>query len=281
MWMRQHKSLVMAVGIGASAFMLVLIAVMPIYRNASEILGKIKIKSSELESLNNKVSILSKLDPAILQDRVTVLDRALPPQKDVLLYLTSIDGLSRELGLTFGGLSLTPGDITQSTSSATKAPMKLTGVQSLETQIKINGRQESLYTFLRTIEGVLPLMQIKDVKVSILGSDQYALALTLGMLWAEPVTLDIRGPVTLFNAEEDRYFAQLGEYRQFASELVAPSGGIGKTDLFAPYSSSIINQPAISTTPEVDPNEEIAEEVPVEPSQVDETTLNESDESLN
>lgn len=259
MWFRQHKALVMAVSIALAAFMLVLVAVMPIYSNASELLSKIKVKSSELESLNNKVAILSKLDPAVLQDRVAVLDKALPPQKDVLLYLTSIDGLSRELGLTFGGLSLTPGDITQATGSADKkAPMKQTGVQSLETQIKINGRQESLYSFLRTIEGVLPLMQIKDVKVSILGNDQYSLALTLGMLWAEPVTLDIRGPVTLFNAEEDRYFAQLAEYRQFATELVAPSGGIGKTDLFAPYTAGSLNQ-LQETVPAPEVGEDLSE----------------------
>jgi len=241
--------MLMAIGIAIVSLSLVMIAVLPIYNNASEILGKIKTKSSELETINNKVAILSKLDPAVLQDRVTVLDRALPPKKDVLLYLTSIDGLSRELGLTFGGVSLTPGDITVATGSATKkAPMKLTGVQSLETQIKINGRQDSIYTFLRTIEGVLPLMQIKDVKVSILSDEQYSLALTLGMLWAEPVTLDIKGPVTLFDAEEDRYFAQLSEYRQFAIDLVAPSGGIGKLDLFAPYTSTLINQPAVQET---------------------------------
>lgn len=250
MWVRQHRSLVMAGGIGVLAGMLFIMAIIPIYTNATDVLHKIEIKTKELDALNSKVAILSKLDPAVLEDRVTVLDMAIPPRKDVLLYLTSVEGLSRELDLTFGGLSLAPGDITLASPSAGKALAKQAGVQRLETQIKMNGRQESLYAFLRTIEEVLPLMQINDVKVSILGPDQYSLTLTLGMLWAEPATLDIKGPVTLFNSEEDAYFSQLSNYRQFGVVGDLPQGGTGKNNLFAPHSPSLVNVQTTTTTEE-------------------------------
>jgi len=235
MWYNRHKTLIMAGGIVMTAILLVMIAVLPVYRNAQTILRKIKTKSSELESLTNKVSILSKLDPVVLQERVAVLDAALPPKKDVLLYLTSIDGLSRELGLTFGGLSLTPGEISEATGSAVKS-VKIGGLQSLETEVKMRGGQDSVYAFLRSIETVLPLMQIKDIKVSILGDNQYSLALTLGMLWAQPATLDVKGPVTLFGAEEDKYFAQLSEYRRFEATSTNSTSQEVKSDLFMPYS---------------------------------------------
>lgn len=235
MWITRHKNLSLAVGIALASVLLVFVAVIPIYTNEGELLDKIKTKTTELEKSTNKVSILSKLDPNVLQERVSVLDSALPPKKDVLLYLNSIDGLSRELGLTFGGLTLTPGDITEATGSA-KKPARVKGVQSLDTEIKMTGAQENIYTFLRTIEGVLPLMLIKDVKVSILGSDQYALTVTLSMLWAEPATLDAKGPVTLFGAEEDKYFQQLSEYRKFETTIL-PVGENIKGDLFAPYTS--------------------------------------------
>lgn len=228
----------MALGIAIASALLVFVAIIPIFRSQQEIRGQIKTKSGELEALTNKVSILSQLDPNVLTDRVSVLDAALPPRKDVLLYLTSIDGLSRELGLTFGGLSLTPGDITVATGSAQVSSRKTPGVQSLDTEIKMTGGQDGIYTFLRTIEGVLPLMLIKNVKVSILADEQYALTLTLSMLWAEPATLDIKGPVTLFGAEEDRYFTQLSEYRRFDTQILAPAIDGNKGDLFVPFNSS-------------------------------------------
>lgn len=233
MWFTRHKTMMMASGIGLVSLMLIFIAVIPIYQSANTLLSKIKTKSSEAEAQSIKVSILSKLDPTVLQERVSVLDNALPPRKDVLLYLSAINGLSGEVGLTFGGISLVPGEISEKDEKEGKA-IKSTGLQSLETQIKMRGGEASVYTFLKRIEEVLPLMQIKDIKVSILGEEQYSLTLSLGMLWADPSTIDVKGPVTLFGAEEDKYFNQLAGYTSFES---VPTGQIeqaGKLDLFAP-----------------------------------------------
>lgn len=216
MWFTRHKFLALAIIIGSLGMVLVFVAVIPLFQNASMIMSKVKSRSTDLDSLITKVSILSKLDPSVLNERMSVIDNALPPRKDILLYLTSIDGLSRELGLTFGGLSLAPGDITAASGSAEKSK-RISGLQSLETEIKMQGGQDNIYAFLKTIENVLPLMQIKDIKVTVLDNDKYSLALTLAMLWAEPTVLDVKGPISLFGAEEDKYFAQLSGYRRYDS----------------------------------------------------------------
>lgn len=249
MWINRHKTLATSIAVFSLAFLLVFLAVIPIYRNASSLLIKINTKSQELDAITEKVSILSQLDPTVLADRVKVLDSALPPKKDILLYLNSIEGLSRELGLTFGGLSLSPGEITEATKSATAtAPVKrkvatktAAGLASLDTEIKMRGNQASVYAFLRTIEEVLPLMQIKDIQVAVLASEQYALTLTLGMLWAEPATANVKGPVTLFGAEEDKYFTQLASYRAFSANTLVETESGGKQDLFAPFILPSVN----------------------------------------
>lgn len=239
MWFTSHRNLGMAIGIAVMTLFLLFVGVVPIYQHASGLLKKIESKTSELEALNSKVTLLTQLDQGILQERVSTLDKALPPKKDVLLYLTSIDGLSRELGLTFGGLSLTPGEITEATVSGAKKAVKPriggSGLQGLETEIRINGGKDSIYTFLRTIEEVLPLMQINDVKVTVLPSEQYSLSLKLNMLWAEPATIDVKSKITLFGEEEDKYFQQMAQYRQFESIITtSPISGV-KSDLFAPF----------------------------------------------
>lgn len=257
MWINRHKNLATAVLVFFGSVLLVFVALIPIYKNATDLLGKIEIRSGELDSMMNKVSILSKIDPNVLKDRVVVLDKALPPTKDILLYLNSIEGLSKELGLTFGGLSLSPGEISEASASAkvATAPKKKTlakttaGLDSLDTEIKMRGNQDSIYTFLRTIEEVLPLMQIKDIKVNVLTQDQFSLTLTLGMLWADPVVVNINGPVTLFGAEEDKYFTQLAGYRSFSSVPIEPLQTDGnKADIFSPFELPSINVIEPSTT---------------------------------
>lgn len=235
MWLNSHKNLAMAIGIGVAAVFLVLIAILPMYKNASKLLKQIKTKSSELETLTSKVTVLSQLDGNVLKDRVVVLDKALPPKKDILQYLASIDGLSRELGLSFGGLNLAPGEITEASGSGEKKSVKNSGLQSLETELKMKGSEDSVYAFLRKIEEVLPLMQIRDIKVTILPDKQFSLSLTLGMLWAEPATADVKSQVTLFGEAEEKYFAQLSQYRAFDPVVISAVGGTGKADLFTPF----------------------------------------------
>lgn len=235
MWYKTHDLLVKAVALGAVAFMLVMMAILPIYQNANKVLGKIKTKTKDLETVSNKVAILSKLDKNVLAERVATIDAAIPPKKDVLLYLTSIDGLSRELGLTLGGLSLQPGTVSENVDTESKN-QKVGGLQSLETEIKIQGGQDSIYTFLRTIENVLPLMQIKDITVNVSEGDRYSLSLKLGMLWASPEVSSVTGAVTLFGEEEDKYFTQLAGFRKFEKLPPTSTSGNGeiKKDLFAP-----------------------------------------------
>lgn len=232
MWVNRHKTLLSALGIWVVCLALIIMAMIPLYRSVSSYSAKIKTKSSELETLTNRVAILSQLDANVLQERVNTLDSALPPRKDVLLYLASINGLSSELGLTFGGISLSPGELNEATGAAKRAA-KPNQLNTLETEIKMRGGQESVYAFLGRIESVLPLMQIKDIKVAILGSDQYALTLNLGMLWAEQTPPDLRGQVTLFGEEEEKYFNQLAEYRRYEPIVYGELPSAQKADLFA------------------------------------------------
>jgi hypothetical protein len=224
----------MAVGIAMAALILLFVAIIPLYQNTTDLLAQIKAKGVERDAVSTKVSLMSQLDTNVLASRVQTLDQALPPRKDVLTYLVAIDGLSKQLGLSFGGISLSPGEVSTG-SSAAKGPT-IAGIQSLDTDIKISGSGESVYTFLRTIEQVLPLMQIKNVKVSVSADMQYQLSLTLGMLWAPPVTVDVKGPITLFTDSEQQYFTQLSQYTSFNNTgTTFASGVMGKQDVFAPF----------------------------------------------
>ncbi|MFH1244690.1 MAG: hypothetical protein V1487_03955 [bacterium] len=235
MWFNKHRTLAVAGLLGIMAMALIFLGVIPIYQSTNKMLVKIQTKTKEREELTDRVAILSRLDPNVLGERVRVLDSALPPKKDVLMYLASINGLSNELGLSFGGISLSPGELTEATGAAKKKISEVGGLQSLETEIMIKGGKDNVYAFLRTIEEVLPLMQIKDIAVTISEEDQYTLSLTLGMLWAEANTALVKGPVSIFGDEEEKYFQQLSQYRTYPSlsTQIVPENQSEKRDVFA------------------------------------------------
>lgn len=201
---------------------------------------KILLKTKEEEELSTKVSMLSGLDPSILQERIVIIDKALPPNKDVVLYLSTIDGLSRELGLTFNSIKLIPGDVTTVSDNAGAAAKKRsipTGLSSLETEITISGSKDSIYAFLRMVEESLPLMQIKDIKISVSEGEQVTLSLELGMLWASFDPKTVTGVISLFNKKEEEYFQKLAGYPQYASVggVDMLSKDLGKANLFEKF----------------------------------------------
>jgi len=251
-YMIRHPQMTKAVGLGLLAVVVVLIATVPIFGRSTELLKQIEVRGAEEEKLLRQVSVLSQVDPVALEERVKLLDSALPVRKDVILYLATIDGLSRELGLNFSGIALNPGDVTEASESA-KSTKKdvVTGVHSLETEIQISGSKDSVFGFLKALERSLPLMMVKDVKVSIMGPDAYLLSVRLGMLWAGTSIADIKGTIALFDEKEEGYFQELLSYKRFSSAALegrVVDEGLGKDNLFAPVEIGITPQP--TETPE-------------------------------
>jgi hypothetical protein len=227
--MVRHTMLVRAIGLFAGALGLFLFAIIPLFGSTQQKIVKIRARQKEANTLADRVTILSQLDTNVLENRVRILDQALPPRKDVVAYLSAIDGLSRELGLSFGGITITPGDVTEkNTVSKGKG-----GLSSLDTTIKIQGDETGIYAFLKSVEQVMPLMEVKDVKVTKNGN-QYALSLTLAMLYAPAATGDVKGQVSLFNEKEEAYFQILQGYKHYeAAGGGDTSATAGKTDLFS------------------------------------------------
>lgn len=228
----RHQLLVRVFAVFAITAILLIVAVIPLSTAISRNSSKITTREKDRISLVEKVTLLSQIDNQVLQDRLKIIDSALPPRKDVVAYLTTMDGLSRQLGLSFGGIAISPGEVTEKPDA--QAKKVLVGLQTLDTTIKVKGDQNAIYSFLRSVEQTLPLMQIKDVKISGAGTGQYSLSLSLGMLWAPAQPTDVKGAVALFNDKEEEYFKTLSTYRSYQSELGSGEISIpsGKVDLF-------------------------------------------------
>jgi len=252
----QHEYGVKAVALGVLAVGIAASLLVAGIWQMGEIRAQIAKRKAEEDKLGEKVQILRGIEASALQERVRVLDQALPPRKDVVLYLATIESLSRELGLEFAGIVLAPGDVTEASESAksTQAKAKANdsekGLASLETEITIDGEKEQIYEFLRRIENSLPLMQVKDVKVGRIGTveERYALSLRLGMLYAVKDLKQFKGGLEAFSKEEENYFAQLVSFRSYVNQVPLPilegqTGEIfGREDVFSVKSQELESQ---------------------------------------
>lgn len=237
----RHELGVKAISVGLAGLVVLIVGLWPLFRSAGEALRKIENRSQELEQLSKKVAILSQIDQEILKERTRVIKAALPETKDVVAYLRAVDGLSKELGLAFGGITVAPGEVSGAGQKAatprTKATRQVSALNVLDTEIKITGNRDGIYAFLRQVEQTLPLMQVSDLVVTKIGEDQYTMSLSLGMLWAPTPTIDLKGAITLFSEKEEEYFQRLNSFGSYGvgTGAVVPDAGIGtgRQDLFS------------------------------------------------
>ena len=234
----RHQIAVKALGVVAATLVVLLVGLWPLFKSAGTLIRKIETRGKEEESLSKKVAILSQIDQQVLKERTKVIKAALPETKDVIAYLGAVDGLSKELGLSFGGITVAPGDVSgesqKSSSGRNKNTRKVALLNVLDTDIKITGTRDGIYAFLRQVEQTLPLMQVSDVVVTKLEEDLYSMTLSLGMLWAPTPTVDLKGAISLFTEKEEDYFQKLNVFKSYSGSTIAESltENNGRVDLF-------------------------------------------------
>jgi Tfp pilus assembly protein PilO len=234
----RHQVAVKAVGVMTAALLILLLGLWPLVQSAGDLIRKIDTRSKEADKLSKKVAILTQIDQQILKERTKYIKAALPETKDVVAYLSAVDGLSKELGLSFGGITVSPGEVSgqaqaQQKTGRSQATRKVASLNVLDTDIKITGNRDGIYAFLRQVEQTLPLMQVSDVVVSTIDEDTYAMTLSLGMLWSPTPSIDLAGAISLFTEKEEEYFQKLSSFRNYGSSAVQNSQNpSSRLDLF-------------------------------------------------
>ncbi len=235
----RHQVAIKAMGVFIASILLLLIGLWPLVRSAGSLIRKIDARGKEAEALSKKVTLLSQIDQQVLKSRATVIKAALPESKDIVAYLGAVDGLSKELGLSFGGITVTPGDVSgdsqKSNAGRSKNSRKVALLNVLDTEVSITGSRDGIYTFLRQVEQTLPLMQVSDVVINRIDDDLYTMSLSLGMLWAPVMSMDLKGAINLFTEKEEGYFQKLSVFTAYEGSRIDSannSASQGKTDLF-------------------------------------------------
>ncbi len=76
-----------------------------------------KQQKTELNNLEKKLQILEGIDKNLITDRVKKMEIVFPSDKPIVELLSNLSQLSAKHGLSFGGVSLSPGSLTDEKKS--------------------------------------------------------------------------------------------------------------------------------------------------------------------
>ncbi|MBU1499871.1 type 4a pilus biogenesis protein PilO [Patescibacteria group bacterium] len=217
----KNKQLIMMLG---AAIFLGIIVFGPALSNLQKVIRINKQQKTELSSLEKKLQILEGIDNNLITDRVKKMEAVFPSDKPIVQLLSSLAQLAAKHNLSFGGVSLSPGSLTDE--------KKEDSLADLTFGFEVGGELNSILKFLQELERVAPLMKIDKVGLTIKTLPIIAAKINVSAFYQPaPKSLGtISQPVKLLSRSEEAILSQLFNFTQF--QAVLPSVQTGKTNLF-------------------------------------------------
>ncbi|OIP03394.1 hypothetical protein AUK18_02125 [Candidatus Beckwithbacteria bacterium CG2_30_44_31] len=227
----RNKQLMIMSGI---ALVLGIIVFGPTLSNLHKVIKVNKQQKTELNKLEEKLQILEGIDKNLITDRVKKMEMVFPSDKPIVELLSSLSQLSAKHGLSFGGVSLSPGALTK-----TEEKKAETDLSDLTFSFEVGGEFNSVLKFLRELENTAPLMKIDKVGLTIKTNPLFDIITTMVAAdidvsaFYQPAPKSLGGisqPVKLLSRSEEAILSRLFNFTKF--QAVLPVVQTGKTDLF-------------------------------------------------
>ncbi len=147
----------------------------------------------ELEVLEDEVLAFETLKSKDLEAMTEVVDKALPSEKPVFDVLTLVSELASETGVSVSQLSSNPGELAtgsarldQQKNNSNKAK-NAKEYSELQVTLEVDGSFQGLNEFILGLNELLPLIDLKEVRISLLGREeqQFSGEVDLSVYWMD------------------------------------------------------------------------------------------------
>jgi hypothetical protein len=229
--------------LGALGLLLLVVVLGPVSTKLRERVATRRKLNDSLEKLETKLDVLGGVDSILIDERVRRMEAVFPSKKPVVELMGTLSQLSGQHGLSFGGVSLSPGTLGEEEAAKVKKGKKKTATPSelrdLKFGFQVGGAFADILAFMTDLENVAPVMKIEEVALSIKTNPLFEEAITVvvadinvaAFYQAPPKTLGaISTPVELLSREDEALLKKLVNFKTF--EAVFPVAPTGKVDLF-------------------------------------------------
>jgi len=145
-------------------FLISFVIFFPVFKNSFKIKEQNKKQRLILAKINDKLGKLEAIDENQIKERVRLVEDIFPSQKPVLNLMNSLEYLSGEEDVVFGGLTLKPGNIGISSDKNKR--------QNFKISFKIEGKLSNISSFISALEKVSPLMKIENLSLTMKNQDE-------------------------------------------------------------------------------------------------------------
>ncbi|RLC33555.1 hypothetical protein DRH14_04660 [Candidatus Shapirobacteria bacterium] len=127
-------------------------------------LKKIKIESRDLQ---NKLSYLQGEDEELLSKRISLLEMALPKEKNIYFLVNVIDQIARNYSFSTDSFSISPGNVGKELIDEKKSELKKRSFKLKEVpfSVVLYGPFDRYLDFLKGIERTLPILVINKFEM--------------------------------------------------------------------------------------------------------------------
>lgn len=201
----------------------------------------IKQETEKLKRLTEKASFLKTLDDLKLSEDLKIITTALPSEKDVPSFMSTVNLLAQEASISVSSIQLSPGKISTDSSrmergQKTEVLDELGG--KLPIDLEIEGTFDTVKTFLVKMAKAMPIQTVKSISFTRKGDKQgvfgvlssnFSLSIHYKLL---PKFLGkISDPIDKLSPEEEALLSDLVNYTQ--PQLVQTFIPVGREDPFA------------------------------------------------
>lgn len=215
----------------AALILILIIFIRPMAAKLSDNLAKRKQLVQTAKQLEAKAATLNGIDAPLIDQRVRQMETVFPSIKPIVPLMASLSQLAGQNGLSFGGVSLSPGTLSQEKAAG--------GLSDLSFEFQVGGDFDKITQFMRGLENTAPLMKIESVGLTIKTNPIFNRLETVvtadikvsAYYQLPPTSLgSIEKPVKLLSRNEEALLNQLVAFKTYPEIL--PLSPLGKENLF-------------------------------------------------
>ncbi len=206
----------------ASVIILTLVVLRPISVKLWSLKQDNKNQQKKLATLLTKFQQLESFDEYELEMKVKKLNKVLPNEKPVMMFLASVTNMARDKNLSLGKIELKPGEIYQE-KKAGGSVSTTEKVQSMELSFLVSGPMNNISAFLEELEKTAPLMRVESLSFSLPeeGEEEGMKSILDIKVFYQflPEKLgSVDSPLLFMTLREEKILAEVENYKSFETE---------------------------------------------------------------
>lgn len=223
---RRYIRLAISVVILLFCLLAVVLAIIPAIQNIREFDADNRAIRDNIESLQNKLTVLQSIDEETIRNHLSNVLSAVPAERSFPTVFETVEGVAAKTGVTVLAMNLAGGTTlaTPSVSQVSVADKKL-GTRTIPFSVTVNGSINAVQDFISMIPRVRRLFRIRVFSISF-PKDDRSLTVTIDMdAFYEPLPSsigDVKNTLPRITSEDMRDINRIMELPRIVEDTIMP-----------------------------------------------------------